>query len=265
MTLNGARCAICSTAARRTIISSPRSKTTARRACASATAIAAPRPPALSVFDATYRVGNGAAGNVGAEAIAHLFSADSGLRGAVKRCAIPCPPRRRRSGNHRAGARSTRRRRFALRSARSPKPTTPRWPSAIPACSARRRPCAGPAAGTRSSSPSTGSAALPVDSDFEDDHAQARRTLPHGGARSRDRRSALCLAGNRHARLRRAGLFPRRCESVNCSTLFSNRDVDRRPARFISSGQFHLRTDGLFQSADRRGAARRGRDVGAGH
>ena len=32
----------------------------------------------------TYRVGNGAAGNVGAEAIAHLFSADAGLRGAVK-------------------------------------------------------------------------------------------------------------------------------------------------------------------------------------
>lgn len=49
------------------------------------------RPPALSVFDATYRVGNGAAGNVGAEAIAHLFSADSGLRGAVKLVRNPLP------------------------------------------------------------------------------------------------------------------------------------------------------------------------------
>jgi Baseplate J-like protein len=41
------------------------------------------RPQALTAFDATYRVGNGAAGNVGAEAIAHLFSADAALGAAV--------------------------------------------------------------------------------------------------------------------------------------------------------------------------------------
>jgi hypothetical protein len=41
-------------------------------------------PQALTAFEATYRAGNGAAGNVGAEAIAHLFSADAALRAAVK-------------------------------------------------------------------------------------------------------------------------------------------------------------------------------------
>jgi hypothetical protein len=42
------------------------------------------RPQASTAFDATYRVGNGAAGNVGAEAIAHLISADAALGVAVK-------------------------------------------------------------------------------------------------------------------------------------------------------------------------------------
>jgi hypothetical protein len=40
-------------------------------------------PQEKTKFYATYRVGNGAAGNVGAEAIAHLFSADAVLRAAV--------------------------------------------------------------------------------------------------------------------------------------------------------------------------------------
>jgi len=39
------------------------------------------RPEALSAFDAKYRIGNGAAGNVGAEAIAHLFTNDAALLG----------------------------------------------------------------------------------------------------------------------------------------------------------------------------------------
>ena len=39
------------------------------------------RPPALAEFFASYRVGNGSAGNVGAEAIAHVVSTDTGLIG----------------------------------------------------------------------------------------------------------------------------------------------------------------------------------------
>jgi predicted phage baseplate assembly protein len=41
------------------------------------------RPADGSLFLATYRVGNGLAGNVGAAAIAHVVSADSGLPGAT--------------------------------------------------------------------------------------------------------------------------------------------------------------------------------------
>jgi predicted phage baseplate assembly protein len=41
------------------------------------------RPADGAVFLATYRVGNGQAGNVGATAIAHVVSADSGLAGVV--------------------------------------------------------------------------------------------------------------------------------------------------------------------------------------
>ena len=52
-----------------------------------------------------------------------------------------------------------RRRRSERRSGRSPRPTTRRPPSGAPKCSARRRHSAGPAAGTRCSSPPIGSAA----------------------------------------------------------------------------------------------------------
>ena len=41
-------------------------------------------PQEQTVFDATYRMGNGAAGNVGAEAIAHLFTTDAALRAETR-------------------------------------------------------------------------------------------------------------------------------------------------------------------------------------
>ncbi len=49
------------------------------------------RPEALTSFDATYRVGNGAAGNVGAEAIAHLFTTDAALRAETRLVRNPLP------------------------------------------------------------------------------------------------------------------------------------------------------------------------------
>ncbi len=49
------------------------------------------RPEALTSFDATYRVGNGAAGNVGAEAIAHLFTKNAALQGETKLVRNPLP------------------------------------------------------------------------------------------------------------------------------------------------------------------------------
>ena len=49
------------------------------------------RPQALSSFQATYRIGNGAAGNVGAEAIAHLFTSDAALRAETRLVRNPLP------------------------------------------------------------------------------------------------------------------------------------------------------------------------------
>ena len=49
------------------------------------------RPEPLSEFTADYRVGNGRAGNVGAEAIAHLISADATLKQAVSLVRNPLP------------------------------------------------------------------------------------------------------------------------------------------------------------------------------
>jgi hypothetical protein len=51
------------------------------------------RPDPLTAFTATYRVGNGKAGNVGAEAIAHLFTADPALAAAVDSVRNPLPAR----------------------------------------------------------------------------------------------------------------------------------------------------------------------------
>ena len=57
-------------------IVSSRSSTTAARACASATACTAAGRRSGTSFRARYRIGNGRAGNIGAETIAHLVSDD---------------------------------------------------------------------------------------------------------------------------------------------------------------------------------------------
>jgi predicted phage baseplate assembly protein len=45
----------------------------------------------MSVFDAVYRTGNGAAGNVGAESIAHLYTHDAALRAETRLVRNPLP------------------------------------------------------------------------------------------------------------------------------------------------------------------------------
>jgi hypothetical protein len=49
------------------------------------------RPQSLSDFQAKYRIGNGVAGNVGAEAIAHLFTTDTALRAEIRKVRNPLP------------------------------------------------------------------------------------------------------------------------------------------------------------------------------
>jgi hypothetical protein len=49
------------------------------------------RPQSLSAFTAKYRTGNGAAGNVGAESIAHLYTHDAALRAETRLVRNPLP------------------------------------------------------------------------------------------------------------------------------------------------------------------------------
>ena len=128
-----------------------------RARCASATTSTASGPTPGRSFTAAYRVGNGAAGNVGAEALAPRRH----RRRSVPSTAVAQPAagaRRRRAGDDRAGPPERARAPSARRSAPSPERLRRRRRSATPRCSAPRPPSAGRAAGTRSSSPSTASA-----------------------------------------------------------------------------------------------------------
>ena len=89
--------------------------------------------------------------------------------------------------------------------------------SAMPAFSAQRRRCAGPGAGTPSSSPSTRRLAIdpaPLKAGLR----TISSTLSHGRSRSRIQRSASMSRSKSTACLRQAGLFPQRCEGRACST-----------------------------------------------
>ena len=86
-----ARGATCSSSARRRRRLRRRDRGRRPRArCASATTSTASGPIPAPRFAATYRVGNGAAGNVGAEAIAHVVSRADGV--FDRACATRCRP-----------------------------------------------------------------------------------------------------------------------------------------------------------------------------
>ena len=84
--------------------------------------------------------------------------------------------------------------------------------------------------------------------EFDSDIAQSRRALSYGGTRSGSRQPAVRGAGNRPARMRRGGSLSqrRRARAVRCAE--QSRSA-RRPARSVSSGQFHFRPAGLFKRA----------------
>ena len=108
-----------------------------------------------STFSATYRVGNGRVGNVGAGAIARVVTASGGF----VRVWNPLPPPAGRIPRTSRASGSMRPRRSGRRSGQSPRMTTRRSPSATEACSGQLRRSAGQEAGTRRSSRPTGSAA----------------------------------------------------------------------------------------------------------
>ena len=83
----GRRSRICCRPGRPTPISSSRSSPTARRICASATTPTGSRRRAARDFTATYRVGNGTAGNVGAESLVFLATGDA----RIVACTNPLP------------------------------------------------------------------------------------------------------------------------------------------------------------------------------
>ena len=199
-----------------------------------------------------YRIGIGRPGNVGAGALDASWSTPARHR------AVPQPAagrRRRRPGAARAGAPLRAAGVPHARSAPSPPPTTRRSPSATPRCSRRPPRAAGPAAGTRCSSPSTASAARPVDAAFEDElrafldrFRLAGHDLEIDGAALRRARARRCRSAWRPATC--AATSERRC---------STRSRSRPAARLLPSRPLHVRPAGLPERDRRRrdGGARR--------
>ena len=230
--------------------SSSRSRTTAPRRCASATACTGAGPRSDTSFEATYRVGNGTAGNVGAGAIAHVVDART-ARSSARR--TRCRRGRRRP---RAGRRGPARRAGGVPrpAARGHATTTTRASaSATRTCSARRRRSAGRARGTPSSSPPTASAGSPVDDAFETElrrHLEPFRMagydLEVDGPRFVPLDVALhvCVA---------AGVLPRAREGRRARRALERR-ARRRHARLLPPRPLHVRRAGL-PVGDRRGGA----------
>ena len=191
---------------------------------------------------ARYRVGNGAAGNVGAEAIGACAAPFAG----ITRVRNPLPAHGRARPASRSRRRgSTRRRRSGARSARSPPTTTPRSTERAAARAARRRDA-------------------PLDRQLA--HGVHHRR-PAGGACGRRRRSRpscaafleryrmaghdleidaprFVAARHRAARLREAGLLPRRRRAALLDA-FSAARAGRRRHRLLPSRTASLRPAGV--------------------
>ena len=182
-----------------------------------------------------YRVGNGAAGNVGADAL----GAHRDTQGGIIAVDNPLPAVGGAEPESAQGSGCTAPQAFRRRSVRSPRPTTPRSPPATRTCSARSPRGAGPAAGTRCSSPSTGSAAC------RSTTRSAGRTGISRGYRMAGydlevEAPVLRPARHRASRLRRAGLFPLRRQG-GVALGAERGHAARRHPRVLSSRQLHLR------------------------
>ena len=179
------------------------------------------------VLRATYRIGNGAAGNVGADAIGHVVTAHPGHRARAQ----PAAGRGRAGpGNARRGRGATRRRPSAARSARSPRPTMPRSPSAMP----RVQRAAATLRWTGSwhtvfiTVDRRGGGA--VDADFEAELPAFVERYRLAGHDLEIDAPALRAARDRAARLRRAGLPRGRRRAPRCSTSSAQAHAGRRRA-----------------------------------
>ena len=220
---------------------------------------AGPRPARAS--PRTYRVGNGRAGNVGAGRDRARRQRSSRSRA---RRAQPAAGR----GRHRPGDAGRRAPRRAggvphARSAPSPRPTTPRSPSAIPACSAPRRRLRW-----------TGSwhtVFVTVDrvGGAADRRRRSRTTLARHLERYRMAGHDLEIDAPRYvsleialARLRQAATTSAPTSRDGLLEVLQQPRAARRPARPLPPRQLHLRPAGVPEPALRRGAGRRRRRVG---
>ncbi len=208
-------------------------------------------------FRARYRVGNGTAGNLGADTIGHVLTAETRVS-AVRN---PLPARGGRDPETMEAIRQSapwafrnqlravteidygiRRRARPRRACRARHDAVDRQ-LADRVCRARSR--TGGTAGRRS----------------RRHHAEPPRPVAHGRGRSRGRagghrRSADCVGG-----LRQAALFAR--AGRHCAEpRVHRRPRLRRPARSARSGEFQLWPDGLFEPLCRRGAAGGGGGLG---
>ena len=176
-----------------------------------------PRPDAGTAFTADYRVGNGTAGNVGADSIAHVGRPLDGARSS--RCATRCRRAAASSRNRSRGAPPRAAGVPHARSAPSRRPTTPRSRERHAGVAARRR-----------------HAALDRQLAHRVRHRRPRRR------RAADRRRSSAIAARHLDRYRMAGPRPRvrrpalrarsrsRCTSASKPDHFRS-DVQAAPAR----------------------------------
>ena len=214
------------------------------------------RPEEGTVFDATYRVGNGTRRQ---RRRRRDRPRRDGTAAASSRAVEPAP-RRAAASTRRRPTRSaaTRPRRTSSSSAPSPRTTTRR--------SAERNPRVQRAAATfrwtglvahRLRHRRRAPAAAPVDEEFETDLRAPPRAVPDGRLRPRGRRAALRAARRRAPRLRRARLLPRAREGGRARRALEP-DAPRRHARLLPSRPVLVRPARL-PVRDRRGGAERPR------
>ena len=215
--------------------------------------------------------GNGRAGNVGAEAIAHAAPTLAADLDRPDPEPARRPRRRRRRRRSRRSASSRRRRSTPSSSAPSPRTTGQRRPAACPTCRAPSPPTAGPAAGTRSSSRST-RATAPTSSTCR---TAARRLEPAFEQRVRAFLTRFRLAGY-DVELRPPRFVPLDIELEVCAAhghfrtdvvnavrrALSAQVLPGRHARLLPPGELHVRRAALPQPPVRGGRAGRGRRLG---
>ena len=200
------------------------------------------RPVSGSHFRVVYRVGNGIRGNIGAETLGHIITDNPHIAGVANPLPAQGGAEPESLEEERRNAPVAFRTQDRAVTMEDYADMTERDPGVQQAAASLRW---------------TGSwhtvfltvdrkGGLTVDPSFETELRSSLERYRLAGQRRRNRRSELCLARNRDAGLRAAGLFPQRCEAGVVAGVQQSSPA-RRAARRLSPRQLHLRPVGVFE------------------